>query len=443
MISFGASAQDFFISDVQISGNIKTKNSVIVREMTLLKDSTYSQEEFNKHLELTKNRILNLNLFNSVEVNVVPNELGIALDVVVVEKWYLWPTPFIEFADRNFNVWKDLSFKLDRTNYGMYLFKYNVFGLNHTLKLRSKTGYHDRIGIDYLIPFIGNSMYGAELLFDYDAQDELWLETRDDQVMFYHNDRKNLIKWYKGNLNVTRRIRPTTMAYANFDFIHTTLDTSVNPTDFHIDDAPKQRTSTYSIGFIEDTRDNIFFPVTGQHVNASIGLMNMASTKKDQSLFFELKVQQFNQIFNRFYTAVSGYAKVNTVSRLPYLNRQMFGYDENIRGFEKYVIDGSSGCYAQAAVRFQVLKPTDIQLPFIPAQNYNFLPIQMYLEAYGDGGFAFKEINHTSNRLPNRRIGSIGLGLNTILYNDRVLRLEYSYNSFQEGGFFVHFEKAI
>jgi hypothetical protein len=33
--------------------------------------------------------------------------------------------------------------------------------------------------------------------------------------------------------------------------------------------------------------------------------------------------------------------------------------------------------------------------------------------------------------------------LNALIYNDRVLRLEYSINSLQEDGFFVHFKKAI
>ena len=52
----------------------------------------------------------------------------------VKEKWYIWPIPTIEFADRNFNIWADSSFDPSRTNYGLYLFTYNLFGLNHTLK---------------------------------------------------------------------------------------------------------------------------------------------------------------------------------------------------------------------------------------------------------------------------------------------------------------------
>jgi hypothetical protein len=38
---------------------------------------------------------------------------------------------------------------------------------------------------------------------------------------------------------------------------------------------------------------------------------------------------------------------------------------------------------------------------------------------------------------------SMGLGVSTIFYNDRILRIEYSLNSLREGGFFVHFKKAI
>ena len=84
-----------------------------------------------------------------------------------------------------------------------------------------------------------------------------------------------------------------------------------------------------------------------------------------------------------------------------------------------------------------------LKINLIPFENYKVLPLNIYAEAYVDVGQAGYETNDPSNQLNGEFLYAGGLGLNVLLYNDRLLRLEYSLNSLQEGGFFVHFKKAI
>ena len=97
--------------------------------------------------------MLNLNLFN--QVIIIPQFLetvdsnGYVIHIAVIENWFIWPLPSIEFSDRNFNVWSDLDFNPARTNYGLFVDQYNVFGRNHTMKTRIKTGYNNQVGVEY------------------------------------------------------------------------------------------------------------------------------------------------------------------------------------------------------------------------------------------------------------------------------------------------------
>ena len=121
----------------------------------------------------------------------------------------------------------------------------------------------------------------------------------------------------------------------------------------------------------------------------------------------------------------------------------MFGYNEIIRGYERYVIDGSLGWKLNTALRYHLLDKSDLRLKFLPGLNYKVLPLNLYIEGYIDGGRVNYVSPDESNRLVNTFLYSTGLGLNALIYNDKILRIEYSVNSLQEGGLFVHFKKAI
>ena len=118
------------------------------------------------------------------------------------------------------------------------------------------------------------------------------------------------------------------------------------------------------------------------------------------------------------------------------------GYHENIRGFEHYVVDGTLGLKGNAAIRIHAVS-SNWSLPFIPYKNYQELPVNIYWEIYSDAGYVGYNHSNKSNQLVNTFIYSGGVGLNTLFYNDRIVRLEYSLNSLIEHGFFVHFKKAI
>ncbi|MDA8885976.1 BamA/TamA family outer membrane protein [Bacteroidia bacterium] len=440
-------AQTKQITSITVSGNEKTKDFVILRELIIYSDSSYTDNQLDELLFQSKNRILNLNLFNHVEISQHrknKDSLEIGIKISVVEKWFIWPMPFVEFSDRNFNVWGNLNFDPKRTNYGLYVFSYNLFGRNHTLKTKAKTGYNTKLGIEYRIPFLSrNTQWGLNSNIEHKSQNEVWIETRNDSLQFFKNGDNNLIKTTKAEFEFSKRVQPFVRYIFNAKFLFDELSSSVPTRDYFLNNADYQQ--HYRVGFrIEhDTRDNIYFPLRGTFISPRIGIELFRNTTNLSNINFKFKAQQFNQFRKKWYTAFSVYSNINTSNSLPYSDRKQLGYDEIVRGFEHYVIDGHLGFKGNAAVRYHLLDKSNLRLNFIPIKNYQMLPTNIYLELFSDGGYTESSNINISNQLPGKLLYSGGLGINTLFYNDRLLRLEYSLNSLKEGGFFVHFQKAI
>jgi hypothetical protein len=122
---------DFVLKGSVITGNKKTKNRIIEREVPLPIYDTIVGEKIPALCERAQNNIYNLALFNFVDVQpvIVPETGNFYLKIDVVERWYIWPSPIFENAETNFNTWwqtRDFS----RTNYGGFLRWENFRGVN-------------------------------------------------------------------------------------------------------------------------------------------------------------------------------------------------------------------------------------------------------------------------------------------------------------------------
>lgn len=438
-------ADSLQLKEVVISGNKRTNNWIIEKEYAFTLGVSASEDVISEQLLTTQNRLLNTNLFNEVRVYLSPLDQS-KVHIELVEKWYTWPIPFVEFSDRNFNIWQGLDFDKSRTNYGLYLFNYNLFGNDHTLKVSLIDGYHQKFGLNYAIPFLGpNTNIGMVINASYSSQNEVWYKTLGDKLQFYTNGSPNLIEEQNYSAAFTRRFRLPERVYVGGGINLTNISDSVvevdKPIEFLLHSENKQ-SEIYAFASYEwDERDNRFLPMRGKYIELSAGYSNFNSEVNNVELF--VKGQKFEELADKVYMAVSASYHWNSNHELPYHNYRALGYSRAVRGFEYYVIDGHSSVLLNSAIRYHLLSKPRIELPFIPIKNYNFLPLNVYLEAFIDYGRTSSDRLIVRNDLPNTDLFSTGLGVNTLFYNDRVLRFEYSLNSLQQSGFFIHFKKAI
>ncbi len=130
-----------------IEGNRRTKGHIIMREMKSRVGGHVDREL----VEGDQKRILNLGLFNRVEIQGLALEEGVQLFVIVDERWNLWPYPILFVNDRDW----------DKLSYGAGLLYFNFRGRNETISASGWGGFNPALQLDYSNPWI----FGRQHLF--------------------------------------------------------------------------------------------------------------------------------------------------------------------------------------------------------------------------------------------------------------------------------------
>src|SRR5688500_6080406 len=97
--------QFFTISEIHISGNKLTRESVILRELPFRQGDTLSLEVLRSREARARELILNTSLFNTVNIDDTVYGDKVDIYIRVKERFPLEPTVHFAIADRNFNGW--------------------------------------------------------------------------------------------------------------------------------------------------------------------------------------------------------------------------------------------------------------------------------------------------------------------------------------------------
>ena len=93
------------VRKINIEGNKRTRDKIILRELSFKLGKFYQRGAINEELERSRQNIFNLDLFISVDLDVEEIDSDIIITIKVKERLYLLPLPIFYLADRNFNEW--------------------------------------------------------------------------------------------------------------------------------------------------------------------------------------------------------------------------------------------------------------------------------------------------------------------------------------------------
>ena len=126
------------------------------------KNKSYRNDDLTKRIKESKENLINLKLFNFVEINKKETQDTTQIAVDVIERWYIWPYPVFEISERNFNTWwKEFSANnysdFSRLNYGLFLNWENFRGRNELLKLKIRKGFKEHYLLVYNVPYFNKN----------------------------------------------------------------------------------------------------------------------------------------------------------------------------------------------------------------------------------------------------------------------------------------------
>ena len=442
------------IDKIFITGNKKTKDFIIKRELSIEEGKMVAYEDLEEILRKDRQKISNTRLFVKVEITALPlsNHLYDVL-IEVSERWYVIPSPIFQLADRNFNDWwvnqnRDIS----RVNLGFKFTHYNFRGRSEKLSLLAQFGYARNFAASYYVPYIDRTRKnGMGLNFSYSEFTNVPVHTighKREFIGIEELERKEPLREnYSVGLTFTRRASfyNSHSAFLSFNSNHV-ADTilKLNP-NYLLTGNSSLRHFNLSYYFRRDLRDAINYPLKGFMVVAG-------AAKRGLGIYNDINLFSISASYNhhfplgkKFYFSNAFSGRLSTPSKQPYQYLTGIGYGgEVIRGYDLYVIEGQHHFLNKTELKFQILKK-DLSLGYLmPIEQFKYIPIAVYPKLFFDAGYVVTPQPYPTNeRFTNIPLWGGGIGLDVVSFYDFVIRMEYAVNSHRERGFFLNFKAGL
>lgn len=442
-----------YIKKINIEGNIKTKDKIILRELDFMLHDSIAVEELPVRLTRNEFLLMNSGLFSWVKLNIKDwdtTSQQLSIDIDLQEAWFIYPIPILSLADRNFNVWwDDYNHSLRRIDFGCNLYWSNFTGNRDYLRAVFQYGFTQKYELDYTFPFINKKQtLGLNGNILYSRNKELNYQTLDSEQQFYRNDDKFIFRRFRTGFRLTYRPKLLISQSIGVRFQHNIIDEEIaqdlNP-NFFLEGKTKQRYFSLFYHYIYENRDIKPYPLHGNYFAASVTKSGLGIFKDRNNLSLAAKYIQYISFSDIISLEWTTKAQTNLIRRLrPFYNNKALGYfDDYIRGYEFYVIDGEDYAYMKSDLRFRLFDGNFNWGKAMFIESLKLMPLKLYFKLNTDVAYVNQPYYQDNNPLSNRVLYGGGVGLDIVVYYDKLVQLNYSINHLGEHGFFLHWKLSF
>ena len=442
------------VGNIDISGNKKTNEKIILRELLIGSGEKFLPAELSRRINQSRLNLLNTSLFNFVTIDTililnpgVPPLMKIKISVL--ERWYIWPIPVLQITDRNFNSWLQ-THDFTRINYGVDANWYNFTGRMDELDATVQLGKNHELSLAYQNPYMDKKKhFGIGFEAGYKNNREAGYITQDDKLQFafvpeglYTENYYSLNATYRKNIFTTNQL---IVGLRNFSFSDSLL--SLNP-EFSYAGADKPIFLYLYYKLKIDHRDIKYYPLKGWYADLELNKsgLGFGFEKPVNIAWAKTTTRFYSQLANRWYSGISFIGKISSAASQPYFLIQGLGYNRDyVRGYEYNVIDGKHFTLLRTNVKFALVPEQTYNIGFIRSPKFGLIHYALYLTAFADAAYVWQPqwIGDRNNKLPRTMLAGAGLGIDLVTYYDKVVRIEYAINKSGKSGIFIHFIAGI
>jgi len=439
------------VDKVELIGNKVTIDKILYREITISEGDTLRMSDFREKLIESSENLMNTSLFNFANIqNTLISSTPTphySVKVEVTERWYIFPLPILELAERNFSTWWQTK-DFNMINYGLFLDWQNFRGRKEHLKVLLQFGYDEKLGFSYMVPYIDKKQrIGLSFGFTQTKNHSISYITRDNQVQRVRLNDQYAQKTYEAFLAVINRpdINQFHTLEASYnDLIFDDTIPLLNPLFY---DGKSNRAQFFKLSYFykNDHRNYKSYPLKGYYFDLLIEKLGFGIfTDTDINVFSaKTNVRKYWKLHDKWYFASGFTGRFGSKGSLPYFTTTGLGYGRDyVRGYEYYVVDGQDYGLIKTDLKFALIPQRTTTVKFIPTDKFNKIPWAVYLSIYADAAFAPGHA-YNGNTLQNDILFGYGAGFNLVTYYDMVFRFEYSFNKMGESGFFINFIASI
>ncbi len=430
----------FTIRNILITGNKKTKDDIILRELPFKAGEEYSLQDLVKKFEDGRRQLMNTALFIDAVVAMHKSE-GYLVDVMVDvrERWYIFPVPYFKPADRNLNQWLfEKGASLSRVNYGLKVLHNNATGRNDKFKLWFIMGYTKQFSFSYDRLYIDKQMkWGLTTAFAIGMNREMNYNTIGDKQAFLKDPDSYLRNFVTANADLTYRRAIKTRHRIGIGYtMEEVKDTIVqlNPDYFK---SGRNRIHFpeiyYKMSYYD--LDYIPYPTKGYAAEVSVGKKGVSNVVN--LWYLSLKGSGSWHTGKKSFVNVIAYGSIKAPFNQPYFMRRFLGYgDAFMQGYEYYVVDGVAGGFLKTTFTRELFN-FSIKAPGKNRQLPERIPFRFFAKIFGNAGYVHNP-QPGENTLSNRMLYSGGIGLDIFTSYDFTLKLEWTFNQLGQNGLFLH-----
>ena len=427
----------------EVSGNKVTKERIITREMVVSLGDTILKMELIPSLQRSRDNLLNTSLFNFVTLDVqhLPGN-KIIVEIEIVERWYIWPVPILDYAERNFSEFIKNP-EWDRLIYGALLKWSNFRGVNDLLTAKVKLGYINEYGLGYDLPNLGKKQqHGISSAFSINHQNEVNVRTVNNYPVYIQGPENPA--QIRGNAYFRYMFRPKHYSLHNLriDYNHFTISDLIAEINPNYLGGGMTSTDYFTLLYVfsYDFRDSKIYPLEGFYVRLNAKQTGLGFVSSFPYSFLRVTgvLMYHHKLANRLYFYNTYKGQLTAEKKLPHIFNQGLGYDEWLSAYEPYVINGSDYFITKFNLKVQLIKPRTSTLPLINMKQFNKIHYALYMNAFADMGYVNNEFPGPTNTMVNMLQFSAGVGLDLVTYYDQVIRVDFAINRYGEHGFFFH-----
>ncbi len=432
------------VQKILILGNRKTKQYIIQREIHFKEGDSLLAYTLEDQLIKAQQQIYNTLLFNIVNVTSHSlNEHEVIIIVDVKERWYIYPTPQIQFVDRSFSEWLNKQHaNFNRINYGIRFSHNNLTGRKDELRIYILNGFSHNYQIGYSQPYSNSKLTeGFSVSAGFIQNQELTYKTN------YNNTpakpfRSKAFAYTNINFRAAYQIRRAIkvkhqfiIAFNHFNLNDSIIQPAFNPHYFNQNKTIVNFTDiTYNYSY--NDLDNLAYPLSGISYFGTLSKRGLELTGGINMLSLETGISRFYPFEYKWYLTLSASGKIKLPFDQPYINLKAFSGDNvYLQGLEYYLIDGSAYSIGRASIKKCIL---DLKIPNpFKTKSIPYIPFRVYLKDYVNLGFCYA-LKKQETQLNNTLLYTTGIGLDVVSLYDTNVKVECSMNQFAQIGIFLH-----
>ncbi|MEC7646397.1 MAG: POTRA domain-containing protein [Bacteroidota bacterium] len=439
------------IADITINGNKITKENILLREIVFTKNSSFPIIDLEQKILKSKQNLINLKLFNFVEITYVLDGHQVKIIIDVIERWYFWPYPVFEISERNFNSWWDEFTAsnysdFSRLNYGLFLNWENFRGRNELIQLKIRKGFKEHYLCSYQIPYFNKrKTIGINTNLQLFRRKKSFYKTENNILLYHTNNNTFTTKDYEFNTELLYRKGVQKSHNLRWHYFFSDVDPIIinkNPNYLNNGSNYSGSYTKLTYQFENENRDYIEYPLHGHYLKfESSKYFKVTSPVKHIEII--AKAEKHIEIKHRLFLGSSFKGKWSSSGYQPYFAQEGFGFDDYVRGYEYYVIDGQDFWLSKTILKYAIVEKTKFDIPYVKMKQFKKAHYSLYLGFFSDLGYVIDTQTNQENALSNSLLWGNGISLDYVTYYDKLLRIEFAINHLGEKGVFLHFSNPF